>query len=93
MLEWVAIFFSRRFSRSRDQTWVSCIAGGTLTAKPPGKPSYTILLVQKYQFDSLLPAILLEVFISSAIRSILFYACFNSFIIFILKFLMTNDVI
>ena len=27
ILEWVAIPFSRRFSQSRDQTWVSCIAG------------------------------------------------------------------
>ena len=27
ILEWVAIFFSRRSSRSRDQTWVFSIAG------------------------------------------------------------------
>ena len=31
ILEWVAIPFSRKFSRPRDQTWVSCIAGGFFT--------------------------------------------------------------
>ena len=29
VLEWVAISFSRRSSRPRDQTWVSCIAKHT----------------------------------------------------------------
>ena len=28
ILEWVAILFSRGYSRPIDQTWVSCIAGG-----------------------------------------------------------------
>ena len=39
MLEWVAIPFSRGSSQPRDQTCVSCIsgiAGGFLTAEPPG---------------------------------------------------------
>ena len=31
ILEWVAIPFSRGSSRHRDQTWVSCIAGGFFT--------------------------------------------------------------
>jgi len=31
ILEWVAIPFSRGLSRSRDRTWVSCIAGRFLT--------------------------------------------------------------
>ena len=31
ILEWVAISFSRRSSRPRDRTWVSCIAGGCFT--------------------------------------------------------------
>ena len=31
ILEWVAIPFSRRYSRPRDQTWVSCIAGRLFT--------------------------------------------------------------
>ena len=31
ILEWVAISFSRGSSRPRDQTWVSCIAGGFFT--------------------------------------------------------------
>ena len=38
ILEWVAIPFSRRSSRPRDQTWVSCIAGKFFTTEPPGKP-------------------------------------------------------
>ena len=36
--EWVAITFSRGFSRPRDQTRVSCIAGKFLSTEPPGKP-------------------------------------------------------
>ena len=31
ILDWVAIFFSRGSSWPRDQTWVSCIAGGCFT--------------------------------------------------------------
>ena len=36
ILEWVAISFSR--GSFRDQTSVSCLAGGFLTTEPPGKP-------------------------------------------------------
>ena len=38
ILEWVAMTCSRGFSRPRDQTQVSCIAGGFFIAKPPEKP-------------------------------------------------------
>ena len=45
ILEWVAIFFSRGSSWSRDQThvsWItghiSCIAGNVFVAEPPEKP-------------------------------------------------------
>ena len=38
ILEWVAISFSRGSSRPRDQTRVSCIAGGFFTTEPLGKP-------------------------------------------------------
>jgi len=38
LLEWVAISFSRGSSQPRDQTCVSCIAGGFFTAEPPEKP-------------------------------------------------------
>ena len=31
ILEWVAVFYSRAPSSPRDQTWVSCIAGGFFT--------------------------------------------------------------
>ena len=39
-LEWVAIPFSRGSSQRRNQTSVSCTAGGFSTAEPPGKPSF-----------------------------------------------------
>ena len=38
ILEWVAISFSRAFSRPRDQTPVSCLAIRFFTTEPPGKP-------------------------------------------------------
>ena len=38
ILEWVAISFSRGSSRPRDQTHVSCTAGGFFIPEPPGKP-------------------------------------------------------
>ena len=37
ILGWVAISFSRGFSRHRDRTHVSCIAGRFFTSEPPGK--------------------------------------------------------
>ena len=33
ILEWLAIFFSRASSRPRDETWISCIAGGFFTER------------------------------------------------------------
>ena len=36
--ESVAMLPSRESSQPRDQTWISCIAGGFFTAKSPGKP-------------------------------------------------------
>ena len=41
ILEWVAMLYSGRTSRPRDQTCISrtsCIAGGFSTTEPPGKP-------------------------------------------------------
>ena len=38
ILEWVAISFSRGSSRPRNQTFVSCLAGGLFTTESPGKP-------------------------------------------------------
>ena len=40
-LEWVAFPFSKRSSQPRDQTKVSCIAGGFLLAEPQGKTKNT----------------------------------------------------
>ena len=37
-LEWVPVPSSSRSSWPRDQTGVSCIAGGFFTVEPPGKP-------------------------------------------------------
>ena len=37
VLEWVAISFSRGYSRPRDQTQVSRIAADALPSEPPGK--------------------------------------------------------
>ena len=42
ILEWVAISFSRGSSQLRDQTRVSCIAGGFFTTELPEKPNYII---------------------------------------------------
>jgi len=36
-LEWVAISFSRGSSQPRDQTHVSCLAGGFFITESPGK--------------------------------------------------------
>ena len=41
ILEWVAFPFARGSSKPRDQTQVSFIAGGYLTAEPQGKPKNT----------------------------------------------------
>ena len=45
ILEWVVFPFSRVSSQSRDQTQVSCIAGGFLPAKPQEKPSHDVLCI------------------------------------------------
>ena len=42
ILEWVAISFSRRSFQPRDQTWVSCIAGGFFTSELSGKPGFYV---------------------------------------------------
>ena len=36
IMEWIAISFSRGFSQPRDQTHISCIAGGFFTTEPQG---------------------------------------------------------
>ena len=42
ILAWVAISFSRRSFQPRDQTWVSCIAGGFFTSELSGKPGFYV---------------------------------------------------
>ena len=41
ILEWEAVFFSRRPSQPRDQTQVSCIAGRFFTSRATRKPKNT----------------------------------------------------
>ena len=56
ILEWVAISFSSGSSRPRDQTHVSCLAGGFFTTEPPGKPrSINLLFSCSVLSDSLQP--------------------------------------
>ena len=50
ILEWVVISPSRWFSRPRDQTRVSCLAGEFFTTEPPGK---TLHLCDAVLFSSL----------------------------------------
>ena len=46
ILEWVGIPFSRASSHSRDQSWVSCIAGAdSLLSEPSGKPAIRLPLI------------------------------------------------
>ena len=50
ILEWVAIFFSRGSSITRNWTHdscVSCLAGGFFTTEPPGKPYMLSIFGQK----------------------------------------------
>ena len=47
ILQWVAISFSKGSSQPRDQTCISCIAGGFLTTEPPGKPEKLIRYIEK----------------------------------------------
>ena len=42
ILEWVAISFSRGSSLPRDQTQVSCLAGGFFSSEPSWKPPFHI---------------------------------------------------
>ena len=56
ILEWVAISFSGGSSQPRDQTHVSCLAGGFFTTEPPGKPrSISLLFSCSVLSDSLQP--------------------------------------
>ena len=55
ILEWVAMPSFRGSSRSRNQTCISCFAGGFFTTEPPGKPSIATnfpLLAQKSTISS-----------------------------------------
>ena len=57
ILEWVSISYSRGSSLPRDQTQVSCIAGGFFTPEPPGKTVWMLENVQMldYYVLALLP--------------------------------------
>ena len=44
ILEWVAVSVCRGSSPPRDQTCVSCIAGGFFPTAPPGLPFFGVLM-------------------------------------------------
>ena len=48
ILEWVAISFSKRSSRPRDWTHVSCMEGRFFTTDPPGKPIAILVNIIQY---------------------------------------------
>ena len=54
ILEWVAISFSRGSFQPRDQTCVSCLAGGFFTTEPPGKSQGTHYFIRVYFIYSFL---------------------------------------
>ena len=49
ILEWIVISYSRGSSQPRDQTWVSCIAGGFFTIWAPGRPMLCYMSTQNLQ--------------------------------------------
>ena len=56
ILEWVAVSFSSGSSPPRDQTCISCIAGGFFTTGPPELPFFGVLMplnVEPKDTDSL----------------------------------------
>ena len=56
ILKWVAFPFSRASSQPRDQTQVSCIAGDSLPAEPPGSPLHvSVQFSRSVVSDSLRP--------------------------------------
>ena len=63
ILEWVAIFFSSGSSRPRNQTYISCIAGGFFTIGAVEKPS--VLEVDLYnlpvEIDAVFSVCVMEV--------------------------------
>ena len=53
ILEWVAMPSSRASSQPRDQTQVSCPAGGVFATEPPGKPTvYYYSATTRNEFES-----------------------------------------
>ena len=72
ILEWVAMPYSRGSSQPRDQTHVSCFAGGFLTAEPPGKPPYGLLNALKRDTE-----FLFWIYCSQCTRNLNFYHHLN----------------
>jgi len=68
ILEWVALSFFGGSSRPRDQTRVSCIAGGFFTIEPLGKPQLnTTQLCKK---NEILPLVATWIFILGEVSQI-----------------------
>ena len=49
ILQWAAYPFSRGSSQPRNQTGLSCIAGGLFTTEPAGKPRVSVKFMGKIQ--------------------------------------------
>ena len=54
VLKWIAISFSRKSSRPRDWTHVSCLTGRFFTTEPPGRPLNGINQTQKGKYCMIL---------------------------------------
>ena len=50
ILEWVAISFSKGFSRPRDRTMSPALAGGFFTPEPPGKYTAYVTEAPRHRF-------------------------------------------
>ena len=60
ILKWVAISSSRGSSWPRDQTRISCIAGGFFTTEPLGKPFHSKGLALFHYLTSASPTLLIR---------------------------------
>ena len=89
ILEWVAIFSSRRSSPPRDGTRVSCIARWILTAEPSGKlvPGFPSMqmwgILQGNQLQVLM------VWVPESLYQVLVTTCYSIYIIYVMQ---TNEV-
>ena len=83
ILEWVAISFSRGFSRPRDQTRVSRIPGRRFNAEPPGNLPLPDAILNGARFHILIVLCHLCIFFGEVFVKF-FGPCFNQAVVFLL---------